>query len=205
MLIFSRWIQKQKGAEMTLTNLTERYKELGSPTMFERVKMSFQLECYYASSFYDIEDGFRDTPPKKKDRWSGDISAYVLMYNLSLKESEHSAISIDRREDLKLIDKGDDFPLMALHDGMSYRLAYWIAGNSSDYMYDVERYHIGTEFSKMSRMILQYFHGDGHGWLGIVSMGEEKYGVERSKTLADIIEDLMDVSEGGYTPSYEPI
>ncbi len=189
---------------MTLLNLTEKYKEEMDPPFYKRLMMHFQLDTYYASSFSSIEDGFEAQPPRRKDGLTGDLSAYVLMYNLSVRESEFSNIDIMDENDRNLIDKGYDYPLLLLSDGASHRLAYWMAGDSSDYLNDRESYGLVMGCPKVPRVLLQYFHDDDRGWFAIRSMDERDRRLARSKTLTEIINEVCDNISGDSGPSYQP-
>jgi len=70
---------------MSLINLSEEYKRNFNPPLYERIRMAFDLDLYWASSLSSIEEHFRPYPPAKTDRGSSMKSAKVVIRDLEIK------------------------------------------------------------------------------------------------------------------------
>ena len=81
---------------MTLINLTESYLDSGRASLFEKMRMGFALDLYYASSLSALSE-FRKSPPKGTDRSYENLSAHVIIDNLELR-------LIDEKESTSLTD-----------------------------------------------------------------------------------------------------
>ncbi|MFP4118141.1 MAG: hypothetical protein ACLFTR_04420 [Candidatus Woesearchaeota archaeon] len=192
---------------MTLLNLSEKYKKESNPDLFERMKMHFDLDTYYATTFYDIENGFDADPPKKRDSWSSSLSAYILMYEVALQKHELAPFDEEDPDSLKLIDKGKNYPCLLLDDGVLQRLAYWMCGDSYDFSEHVERYNISYDsYSKIPKIMLQYIHADAGGWLTIRSLDfDDSLQEDRKTTLEEKIGKFIERIFDDRGPAHSPV
>jgi hypothetical protein len=171
---------------MPLINLSEEYVKNFNLPLYERIRMN--LDLYWAGSLSAIEEHFRESPPKRKDRWSSQLSAYVVIRGLEIKRMH----SFEEEDGVSLggLDDGLCFPLFEIKDETMKRLAYWMAGGSSEYIKAQEEFGFNRElYVPIPKIFLQYRHDNGRGWLAIKSLDWNRRA--QTKSLKDRILELI--------------
>gem|GEM_PF-3683215 len=156
---------------MPLINLSEEYLKNSRPSIYERIRMYFELDLYWASSLLSIEEHFSQFPPGKKDRWSSQLSAYIVMRDLEIKRAWPDSFDEDDSVSLDGLDDGLVFPLFKIKDATIERVAYWMAGNSREYLKAKEEFGFNKEsYVSIPKVFLQYRHNNNRGWLTVKSL-----------------------------------
>jgi len=177
---------------MSLINLSEEYVRNFRPPLYEKLRIAFDLDLYWASSLSSIEKYFQQTPPRKKDRWSSQPSAYVVIRGLEVKRMHPDSFEEEDGVSLSGLDEGLCLPLFEVQDETIKRLAYWMAGNSSEYLEAQEEFGFNREvYVPIPKMFLQYRHDDSRGWLAIKSLDWDRRSQTERKTLKDKILELI--------------
>ena len=171
---------------MTLINLSEEYIRNSNPPFYERVRMAFDLDLYWASSLSAIEEHFRQSPPRRKDKGGSQPSAYVVMNGLEIKRMHPDSFEEENGVSLRGLDDGLCFPLFEIRDSTMKRLAYWMAGNSSEYLEVQEEFGFNREsYVTIPKIFLQYRHNNERGWLAIKSFDWDKRPQTERKSFMD--------------------
>lgn len=177
---------------MSLINLSEEYVKNFRPPFYERARMAFDLDLYWASSLSSIEEHFQQAPPRKKDRWSSQPSAYIVMRGLEIKRMHPDSFEEEDGVSLSGLDDGLCFPLFEIQDKTMRRLAYWMAGNSPEYIESQEEFGFNREtYVPIPKIFLQYRHDESRGWLAIKSLDWDRRPQTERKTLKDRILELI--------------
>lgn len=177
---------------MSLINLTEEYVKNFKPPFYERIRMAFDLDLYWASSLSAIEDHFRQSPPRRKDRWSSQPSAYVVIRGLEIKRTHPDSFEEEDGVSLGGLDDGLCFPLFEIKDETMKRVAYWMAGNSSEYVEAQEEFSFNREvYVPIPKIFLQYRHDNERGWLVIKSLDRDRRPQTEMRSLRDKILELI--------------
>ena len=171
---------------MTLINLTEEYLRNHDPPFHERIRMAFDLDLYWASSLSSIEEHFRQDPPRKKDRWSSQPSAYVVIRGLEIRRMYPDSFEEEDGVSLRGLKEGLCFPVFEIKDETMKRLAYWMAGDSSQYIKAQEEFGFNREvYVPIPKIVLQYRHDKSRGWLAIRSLSEDRRTQTERESLKD--------------------
>ena len=173
---------------MSLINLTEEYVKKYNPPFYERIGMAFGLDFYWASSLSAIEEHFRESPPKRKNRLSSQLSAYVVINGLEIKRMYPDSFEEEDGVSLRGFDSGLCFPLFEIRDKTMTRLAYWMAGNSSEYTTAQEEFGFNREsYVPIPKIVLQYRQEYERGWLAIKSLDSDRKPRTERRNLKDKI------------------
>jgi len=171
---------------MTLINLTESYLNSGRASSFEKLRMYFSLDLYYASSLSALS-GFRKNPPKGKDHSYEQLSAYVIIDNLELRLIDEKEFTSINGAFLKFFNSCLNFPAFKIRDGSGYHGAIWDAGNASWFKKVKENLRLNTEtFSLPSKVYLQYLHDDNAGLLVIKGFASGMTGAKEKGFLREL-------------------
>lgn len=189
---------------MSLVNLSEEYAKNFNPPFYERIRMACDLDLYWASSLSAIEEHFRDSPPKRKDRWSSQPSAYVVIRGLKIKRMHPDSFEEEDGVSLGGLNDGLCFPLFEIKDETMKRLAYWMAGNSSEYVEAQEEFGFNRElYVPIPKIFLQYRHDNERGWLALKSLDWDRRPQSERKSLKDrILEYIPELPTPIPQPSY---
>lgn len=189
---------------MSLINLSEEYIRNFNPPFYERVRMAFDLDLYWASSLSSIEEHFKQFPPRKKDRWSSLQSAYVVIRGLEIKRLHPDSFEEEDGVSLDGLDDGLCFPLFEIRDKTMKRLATWMAGNSSEYLEAQEEFGFNKHtYIPIPKIFLQYRHDNKRGWLAIKSLDWDRRTQRKKTNLKDkILELIPEFSTPIPQPSY---
>ena len=188
---------------MSLVNLSEEYIKNFNPSFYERIRTAFDLDLYWASSLSLIEEHFRQFPPRKKDKWNSQLSAYVVIRGLEIKRMHPDSFEEEDGVSLGRLNDGLCFPLFEIKDNTMKRLACWMAGNSLEYLKAQEEFGFNKErYTLIPEIFLQYRHDYKRGWLAIKSLDWDRRPQTERKSLKDkILELLPDFS----IPTPEPV
>lgn len=168
---------------MALINLTESYLDSGRASSFEKLRMYFSLDLYYASSLSALSE-FRKNPPKGKDHSYEKLSAYVIIDNLELRIIDEKEFTSMNGAFLKFFNSCLNFPAFEIRDGSAYHGAIWNAGNASRFKKVKENLNLNTgTFSLPSKVYLQYLHDDNAGLLAIKGFGSGMTGAKEKDFL----------------------
>jgi len=177
---------------MSLINLSDEYIKNFNPPMYERIRMAFDLDLYWASSLSAIEEQFREYPPKRKDTWSSQLSAYVVLRGLEIKRLHPDSFVEEDGISLGALDNGLNFPLFEIKDETMKRLAYWMAGDSSEYLKAQEEFGFNrVTYVSIPKIFVQYRHTADRGWLAIKSLDRHRSLQPKRKNLTDRILELV--------------
>lgn len=179
---------------MSLINLSEEYLKNSNPPFYERIRMAFALDLYWASSLSAIEEYFRESPPKRKrsDMWGSQLSAYVVIRGLEIKRMHPDSFEEEDGVSLGGLDDGLCSPLFEIKDRTMKRLAYWMAGNSSEYIKAQKEFGFNRElYVQIPKVFLRYMHDNRRGWLGITSLDWDKRPKSKIKSLTDRLLELV--------------
>ncbi len=168
---------------MTLINLTESYLDSGRASLFEKMRMGFALDLYYASSLSALSE-FRKSPPKGTDRSYENLSAHVIIDNLELRLIDEKESTSLTDAFLKFFNPCLNFPAFKIRDSSGYHGAIWDAGNASEFKKARENLGLNTKtFSLPSKVYLQYLHDDNAGLLVIKGFASEMTGAKQKSFL----------------------
>jgi len=177
---------------MTLINLSEEYIKNVRPPIYKRVKMAWDLDWYWASSLSSIEEHFKQAPPRKRESWSSTLSAYIVIKGLEIKRMHPDSFEEEDGVSLSALDEGLCFPIFEIQDETTRRLAYWMAGNSSEYKKSQKEFGFNKEYYvPIPKMYLQYRHEDSGGWLAIRSLDWDRRLKKQRKTLKEKVLELL--------------
>lgn len=187
---------------MPLINLSEEYAEKFNSLFYERIRMAFNLDLYWASSLYAIEEHFKQNPPRKKDSSFSKLSAYIIINCLEIKRCDDS-FEEDDWVSLEGLDRGLLFPFFEIRDGAMGRIACWMGGQSSEYLESQEEFSFNREsYVSIPKMLLQYIHDNGRGLLAIKSLNLDRKPQTKRKSLKDKILELVPEFSPILQPSY---
>ena len=177
---------------MSLINLSEEYARNFKPPFYERIRMALDLDLYWASSLSSIEEQFRQSPPRKKDLWSSQPSAYVVIRGLDIKRMHPDSFKEEDGVSLNGLDDGLCFPLFEIRDETMKRLASWMAGNSSEYLEAQKEFRFNRQtYVSTPKIFLQYRHNNEKGWLAIKSLDWDRRHHSERKSFQDRILELI--------------
>ncbi len=185
---------------MSLINLSKEYIKNFDPPFYERIRIAFDLDLYWANSLLDIEEHFRKSPPNKKDRLSSQLSAYVIINDLGIKRMYPDSFKEDDGISLSGLDDGLCFPLFEVKDETMKRLASWMAGDSSRYIKAQEEFGFNRRiYVPIPKILLQYRHDNRRGWLSITSLDiDRKPKSIRNRILELILEFPTPIPQSSY-------
>mgnify|MGYP001599174143 CR=1 FL=1 len=151
----------------SMINLSEEYIKNCNPFIFDRIKFHFYSDFYYANSLREIQDHFSENPPNKKF-FNSELSALVLVKNLEVKRMNPDNFEEEDGASLAGLDKGFSFPIFEIKDITDNRLAYWMAGNSKEYLMNQETFGFNRNYYvKIPKTFLKYNHNPERGTLSI--------------------------------------
>ena len=177
---------------MPLINLTEEYIKSFNPPFYERIRIAFELDLYWASSLSSIEDHFRQSPPTKKDRWFSAPSAYIALRNLKIKRMFHDSFDEEDGVSLAGLNDGLCFPFFEIKDETTKRLSCWMAGNSSEYQKAQEEFGFNRDaYVTVPKVYLKYLHYDDGSSLIIKSLDQCGRHEPERKSLKEKILELI--------------
>lgn len=161
---------------MSLINLSQSYLDSGRASLFEKIRMYFSLDLYYASSLSALSE-FRKSPPRGTDNSYEQLSAYVILDSLELRLIDENEFGSLTDAFLKFVNPCLNFPAFEIRDGSGYHGAIWGAGNASRFKKVKENLGLNTKtFSLPSKVYLQYLHDDNAGMLAIKGFASEMTG-----------------------------
>lgn len=171
---------------MSLINLTEAYLNSGRASFFEKIRIHFALDLYYASSLSAFSE-FRKSPPKGKDRSYEKLSAHIIIDNLELRLIDEKEFTSLSDAFLKFFNPCLNFPAFNIRDSSGYHGAIWGAGNASKLKKAKENLGLNTNtFSLPSKVYLQYLHDDNAGLLVIKGFASEMTGAKEKSFLENL-------------------
>ena len=194
-----------------MINLTEEH--LKNQNIFTKIKHSFQLDLYYASTLYDIESYFKENPPKKKDFFRYK-SAFVLVNNIAVKKfktmvEDFDYLNKDEFKMLEIASKFDNsqlenlalyeldrqryFPRFIIKDISTQTIAFWMAGGSKDYLELKEEFQFNENtYVKIPEVLFQYRQDLDRGSLWIRDLRKDNIISEDKEDFWEKIAELIE-------------
>ncbi len=189
---------------MALINLTEEAIRNSRIPAYARLRNMQTPDFYWASSLSEISEHFKVSPPRKKDKFFGEKSAYIIICGLDIKRKNPDDFDEEDEVSMMGLDEGLCFPLFEIKDKTISRLAYWTEGDSAKYHESQERFGFNKHsFVKVPKLYLQYFHNNDNGWLAMQRLDESRHKTLEEKDLNEIISELMpDFCMPNFQPEY---